>query len=217
MVLLNQAPSITQCVAGVRTIKQRGKIAMTVLEQVTTDRLLIRKPVLADAEAVFSVYSNDPEVTRYLAWPRHTTVAQTRVFLEFSDVEWGRWPAGPYLIESRKGILMGSTGFAFETPQRAATGYVLARRYWGNGYATEALGAVVRIAQELNIRRLYALCNREHVASCRVLEKCAFSREGILRAYAEFPNDRPGQVQDVVCYSRTWTSASYDTNDRSRG
>lgn len=171
----------------------------------------MRKPVAADAEAVFSVYSNDPEVTRYLSWPRHTIVAQTRAFLEFSDAEWERWPAGPYLIESRDGILIGGTGFAFETARCAATGYVLARRYWGNGYATEALGAVVRISQELNIQRLYALCHKEHVASCRVLEKCAFNCEGTLRDYAEFPNDSPGQLQDVVCYARTLTPASDDT------
>jgi ribosomal-protein-alanine N-acetyltransferase len=175
---------------------------MTAPERVTTDRLLLRRPVPADAETVFSAYSNDPEVTRYLSWPRHTTMAQTKAFLEFSDAEWDRWPAGPYLIESREGILVGGTGFSFETPQRAGTGYVLARSSWGKGYATEALGAVVGIAQELGIQRLYALCHTEHVASCRVLEKCAFIREGILRAFAEFPNDRPGQLQDVVCYSQ---------------
>jgi RimJ/RimL family protein N-acetyltransferase len=68
----------------------------------------------------------------------------------------GPMPAGPNLIESREDILIGSTGFSFETPQRAATGYVLARSSRRAGYATEALEVVVRAAQELGIQRLDA-------------------------------------------------------------
>jgi len=47
----------------------------------------------------------------------------------------------------------------------------------------------------------FALCHREHRASARVLEKCGFALEGQLRAYAEFPNHKPGEPQDVPCYA----------------
>ena len=68
---------------------------------------------MADAEAVFIRYASDSEVTRYLGWPRHQSVDDTKAFLTFSDAEWSRLPAGPYLIESRsEHALLGSTGVA---------------------------------------------------------------------------------------------------------
>jgi RimJ/RimL family protein N-acetyltransferase len=97
--------------------------------------------------------------------------------------------------------MLGSTGLGFETPQQAATGYVLARDAWGAGYATEALAAMRDLATRLAVDRLYALCHPEHRASARVLEKCGFLLEGTLRAYTEFPNLAPGVPADVRCYA----------------
>jgi len=172
-------------------------------ERLETSRLILRKPLAADASAVFARYAGDPEVTRFMSWPRHRSVEDTAMFLQFSDAEWQRWPVGPYVIEARdSGRLMGSTGLVFETPQRAATGYVLARDAWGQGYATEALRAVVEVAAKAGVRRLCALTHLEHSASWRVLEKCEFVREGILRKHTEFPNLLPGELSDVLCYAR---------------
>lgn len=171
--------------------------------RIETARLVLRKPTLADAEAVFSRYASDPEVTRYLGWPRHRSVSDTKSFLAFSDAEWDRWPAGPYLIESRAdGCLLGSTGLAFETPSNAATGYVLARDVWGLGYATESLGAVVGVARELGVRHLHALCHPRHAASHRVLEKCGFVRESTLPQPVEFPNLGSGSPEGCLRYAR---------------
>jgi ribosomal-protein-alanine N-acetyltransferase len=182
-------------------------MGMKGIERLETSRLVLRKPSPADAEAVLSRYAGDPEVTRFLSWPTHRTVEDTRAFLEYSDAEWTRWPAGPYLIESREGArLLGGTGLAFETPFRAATGYVLAREAWGLGYATEALQAIVALAGKLDVRRLYALCHPDHPASRRVLEKCGFSHEGRLRSFAEFPNLEPGRPGDVLCYALVFGS-----------
>ncbi len=158
---------------------------------------------MADAGAMFARYASDIEVSRYLAWQCHPSVDMTRQFLQFSETEWQRWPAGPYLIERRgTGELIGSTGFAFETPYRASTGYVLARDAWGCGYASEAVNAQVRLAGPLGIVRLYALCHVEHARSARVLEKSGFMFEGVLQKYLEFPNLAPGAPADVRCYSR---------------
>jgi RimJ/RimL family protein N-acetyltransferase len=178
---------------------------MSAPERIETSRLLLRRPNLADADSVFMRYSGDPDVTRFVGWPRHRSVGETRAFLQHSDAEWGKWPAGPYLIESlRNRRLLGGTGFVFETPFRAATGYVLAKDAWGVGYATEALGAIVALAPALGIRRLYALCHPEHRASWRVLEKCGFDRESLVRRHSEFPNLRPGKPCDVLCFARVF-------------
>ena len=97
--------------------------------------------------------------------------------------------------------MLGSTGFAFETPQRAATGYVFAKDAWGKGYATEAVRGVIEVARGIGVVRLYALCHPDNSASRRVLEKCGFAREGILRRHSEFPNLGPDGPCDVLCYA----------------
>jgi ribosomal-protein-alanine N-acetyltransferase len=171
-------------------------------ESIDAGRIRLRRPRADDASAIFTRYSSDPAVTRLVGWPRHTSADAARAFVEFSDAEWERSPSGPFLIEAcDTGLLLGSTGLLFETPYRAQTGYVLAADAWGHGYATEALAAIVSLARIFAVRRLYALCHHEHRASARVLEKCAFSLEGRLRAYAEFPNLAPGDPQDVLCYA----------------
>lgn len=171
-------------------------------ERVETPRLILRKPMRADAEAIFRRYASDPEVTRLLGWPTHTSIRATRTFLDSSEAEWARWGAGPYLIEScEDGSLLGSTGLSFETADRAMTGYVLAKDAWGNGYATEALRATIEVARKLGVARLYALCHPENPASSRVLEKCGFFCEGILPQHSKFPNVDGKELCDVLCYA----------------
>ena len=177
-------------------------------ERFETERLVLRRPRVDDAELVYSTYASDMEVSRYLAWRLHQSPDTTRSFLEFSDDEWQRWPAGPYLIESRAdGRLLGGTGFAFETHYRASTGYVFARDAWGHGYATEALNAIVDIGKDIGIIRLYALCHVDHARSARVLQRAGFTCEGVLQRYLEFPNLAPGAPADVHCYARVLNAA----------
>lgn len=178
---------------------------MTAPEALETERLLLRRPAAGDAEAIFARYAGDDEVTRYLGWPTHRSVRDTERFLEFADLEWGRWPAGPYLVFSRaERRLLGGTGLMFETPYRATTGYVLARDTWGRGIATEALEAVTALVPALGVRRLYAICHVDHRASARVLEKCGFTREAVLARHTVFPNLAPDEPLDVLCYAHTW-------------
>jgi [ribosomal protein S5]-alanine N-acetyltransferase len=168
-----------------------------------TDRLVLRRPEPRDADSIFARYAGDPEVTRYLSFPTHRSVEDARAFVAYSEAEWTRWPAGPFLIELRAdGTLIGGTGLLFETPQRAMTGYVLAKDAWGRGYATEALTAITALASGLGVRRLFACCHTGHHPSAHVLEKCGFEREGVLRAHSEFPNLRPGEPLDVLVYAR---------------
>ena len=157
-------------------------------ERIDTDRLLLRKPSQDDAEAIFTCYASDPEVTRYLSWPTHRSIEDTEQFLAFSDAEWERWPAGPYIIFSlADGVLLGSTGLHFRSPTRVETGYVFARGAWGKGFATEATLAMIAVARETGVKELRASCHPEHVRSRRVLEKCAFIVEE-KRSLLVFPN-----------------------------
>jgi RimJ/RimL family protein N-acetyltransferase len=170
-------------------------------QRIETPRLVLSRPVTSDADAIFERYASDPDVTRFLGWPRHRSVADTQAFLTFSDQEWERWPGGPYVIRLRDGgRLIGGTGFSFQTSDHAVTGYVLAKDAWGKGYATEALTAVVDLARRLGVKRLSALCHPDHRASRRVLEKCGFVPDQSWTQQVEFPNLARGVLQDVACY-----------------
>jgi RimJ/RimL family protein N-acetyltransferase len=170
-------------------------------ETVETARLVLRRPQPSDAAAVFERYAGDAEVTRYLGWPRHRSVADTEAFIAFSDAEWARAPAGPYLIWHEE-QLIGGTGLAFATPYRAQTGYVLARDAWGRGFATEALAAMVELAPSIGVRRLEALCHPDHAASWHVLEKCGFVYEALLARHTVLPNLVPDWPLDLLMYAR---------------
>ena len=167
-----------------------------------TKRLLLRRPLASDAPAVFARYASDPAVTRFLGWRTHVSPSDTQLFLACCDAEWRQTGVGPYLIQSRDtGSLLGSTALRLTSSQQAATGYVLAREAWGQGYATEALHAMRDLALRLGVLRLTAVCHPEHRASWRVMQKCGFSREGTLRGHAQFPNVAPGVASDVLSYS----------------
>ena len=169
-------------------------------EVLSTARLILRRPEVADAQGIFDRYASDPEVTRYLAWPTHRSLADTEAFLAFSDSEWARWPAGPLLAFLKSdGRLVGSTGLGFESLHEASTGFVLARDAWGQGYATEIATVMVELAAALGEGRLKAFCHHEHVASRRVLEKAAFRQEGVLPRHVVFPN-LSADPQDVCLY-----------------
>jgi [ribosomal protein S5]-alanine N-acetyltransferase len=179
-------------------------------ETLETARLVLRRPVPGDADAIFRRYAADPVVTRYLSWPTHRSLADTQAFLTWSDDEWERSPAGPYLVFERGGrtaSLLGGTGLAFKSPLRAVTGYVFAQDVWGQGVATEALAAMVDVARKVGVQRLEAICHVDHQASAKVLEKCGFQKEDVRREHFTFPNLAPQKRSDVFSYALVFAAS----------
>lgn len=73
-------------------------------------------------------------------------------------------------------------GFVRQT--MAEISYHYAYDIWGKGAATEAASCVTNFAlTELGLRRIQGLVHIENEASKRVLEKCGYSLEGVLRYY----------------------------------
>lgn len=84
-------------------------------------------------------------------------------------------------------LAIGTVGFLNITPRdrRAGLGYDLARRYWGQGLATEAVKAVVRYGfQTLGLHRIEADVMPGNERSMRLLRTLGFVEEGQLRDYA---------------------------------
>lgn len=178
---------------------------MNLPDELSTDRLSLRVPHAADADAIFARYASDADVTRLVGWPRHRSLDDTRAFLAWDADTRASGGGSAYLVfDRRSGALLGSTGLAFEGDRRAMTGYVLARDAWGHGYATEALRAMVALAFGLGpVERLYAITHPSNTASERVLAKAAFSKEGTLRRHTVFPNLTASAAQDVAMWART--------------
>ena len=50
-------------------------------QKIETERLILRKAKIEDAEAMFRNWANDPEVTKFLTWPVHGSVEITKKLL----------------------------------------------------------------------------------------------------------------------------------------
>ena len=84
------------------------------------DRIALRAPLIGDAEALFAELTSDPEVTRYLSWPPHRDVEETR------GVITGLFNVGidhTWLITLRdSGELVGQIGYLDTEPPRCPGG-----------------------------------------------------------------------------------------------
>lgn len=167
-----------------------------------TLRLRLRPPVLEDAKSIFEQYAQDAEVTKYLIWSPHRYIDETRDFLRRCQFLWKDGAAFPWAITRKEDdCLLGMIEIRIDG-HSVNLGYVLARRFWGNGYAAEAVNAVSdwALAQE-EIYRVWAVCDVENHASARVLEKSGMQREGTLRRWLVHPHC--GVVpRDCYCYSK---------------
>jgi RimJ/RimL family protein N-acetyltransferase len=144
-------------------------------EPLLTERLLLRRSLPEDAEAI-SAYRSDPEVHRYQGWER--TDPQS-IRGEIGEMT-GRAPGEPdgwvqlSVLEREGGRLVGDVGLsrAEGEPGVIKVGYTMARAFQGAGYGTEAVGALVDYVFDVlgaDVVRAYA--DQENIPSIRVAEK----------------------------------------------
>jgi RimJ/RimL family protein N-acetyltransferase len=141
-----------------------------------TKRLALRAPQLEDAKSV-AMLANDRRIAENTARiPHPYREADAQTFFASANK-----PAGDalFLITLRDGTIMGACGLVLqdETPE---LGYWLGVPYWGKGYATEALHALIDYAfTDLGHAALQAGARVTNPASRRVLEKCGFQWTGV--------------------------------------
>lgn len=72
--------------------------------------------------------------------------------------------------------------YLIENNRMAKVAYRIGEQYKGNGYATEALQMVVKFCfEQTELKRLWTDVDVRNIASCKVLEKGGFSKEGLIR------------------------------------
>jgi ribosomal-protein-alanine N-acetyltransferase len=158
------------------------------LEQIETERLLLRKPRMDDACVLFNAYMQDSEVTRFTTWRPHQRVEQTEEFIRNCLSAWENDLRFPFIITLKeKDEPFGMIDFHIRG-STVGFGYVIARSNQCMGYATEATCAIISWSfQQPSLYRVNASTDVENLASARVMEKAGMQREGLLRKYIVHP------------------------------
>ncbi|HET9723671.1 MAG TPA: GNAT family N-acetyltransferase [Actinomycetota bacterium] len=144
-------------------------------ESLVTERLLLRRSVPEDAEAI-SAYRRDPDVHRFQGWDRtdvEGTRAEIRRMSARAPGEDGGW-VQLSVLERESGRLVGDVGFSRATgePGVVKIGYTVDPAFQGRGYATEGVGALVAyLFDTLGAEVVRAYANADNVPSTRVAEK----------------------------------------------
>lgn len=149
-----------------------------------TKRLVLRQFRDSDLES-FLAYRNDPEVARYQSW--NTPYPRERAVRFFHELKSTNPMSGDWLqiaIELKASHdMIGDVAFSTKADDalQAVIGYSMARQYWGNGYAFEAVSRLMTLLfDDLHLHRVVAECDVRNVHSWKLLEKLGFRREAHL-------------------------------------
>ena len=158
---------------------------------IETERLILRRLTPEDAEMMYQNWASDPEVTRWLRWEPHKSPAETHELL----AAWALlYPNGDYyewgIVEKTTGQVFGTIGIFTSSsaePERDPwpgfdhtngvweVGYCIGRKWWNQGFTTEALKAVVEYWFENTDSNWLSCCHaKANPASGRVMEKAGF-------------------------------------------
>jgi len=154
----------------------RGSFRERSIPVLETKRLTLRAPTLKDAKAV-AVLANDRRIAENTARiPHPYKLADAENFIAGANKADGE----TVFLIIRNGTIMGACGVAVADPNSPELGYWLGVPYWGQGFATEALHAVIDFAfSEFEHSALHAGARVTNPASRRVLEKCGFQWTGV--------------------------------------
>ncbi|MDR0925151.1 MAG: GNAT family N-acetyltransferase [Hungatella sp.] len=155
-------------------------------ESLETQRLVLRRFTLGDAEAMYKNWASDTEVTKYLTWPAHQDVAVTRMVLK-------KWVDGYSVADNYEWAIalrespcepIGSISVVYRDDSIAAAqiGYCIGRKWWHRGITSEALKRVMDyLFDEVGMNRIEARHDTQNPHSGAVMEKCGMRYEGTMR------------------------------------
>jgi RimJ/RimL family protein N-acetyltransferase len=142
-----------------------------------TKRLTLRAPRLEDVKAMAQL-ANDKRIaenTRRI--PHPYTQSDAEDFISAVNVPKGEIA---FLVTLRDETIIGACGLSFHDEQAPEIGYWLGLAFWGKGFATEAVRAVIDYAfTDLDHEGLQASARVTNPASRRILEKCGFQWTGV--------------------------------------
>ncbi len=147
------------------------------MKEIVTDRLVIRRWKMDDAEDMF-LYAKDPDVGPRAGWPYHETIDETKEILKRFVSDSHPYCFAICLKETLKPIgcieLMEKTDVT-ENDDELELGYWMGKPYWNKGYITEASKAVLAYGfNELKANIIWCGYYEGNLQSKRVQEKLGF-------------------------------------------
>lgn len=166
-----------------------------------SDRIMLVPLSLAYQED-FYAYTKLDIVNRFTLWDTMKNLGEAKAALK-SIIQRNR-AGNCYIlgvVENESGRLIGTVGLEkleFKD-HKAEVGYSFDHRYWGKGIGTEALRLFLEhISKRYHFHRIEARCVKENIASCKLLEKLGFEKEG-LQKDAVYIKD---SFADVLLYGK---------------
>ena len=152
--------------------------------ELTTERLLIRQFVVADAEFILELL-NQPSFHRFIGDKGVRSVDDAKNYIATGPIEsYQRHGFGLYLVELKDTkVPIGMCGvLKRESLPDPDLGFAFLPQYWGKGYAFEAASAVLREARDkFKLIRILAITNPDNDASIKLLAKLGFRFERVMR------------------------------------
>ena len=152
-------------------------------EVLITERLVIKSPEIDDKVELTQLI-NDYDVVQWLSTiPFPYTIGDAEDFIERSQEKILKQESYNFMIYQNNKLLGGIALTEFNGPS-CELGYWLGKRYWGNGFATEAVGGILKFGfDDLSLNEIYASYKIGNEASKNVLKKCGFH---FYREFQEF-------------------------------
>lgn len=142
-----------------------------------TPRLILRQLAEDDAPEIVRLFRGDWGAVRHtgrMPWP-----VEERAVRRWLGLHIGPHAHSFLVIRRDDRRVIGMAGFGGDGAS-AELGYAFGRRFWNQGHATDAVGALVGWARRTRLRTLEAYAFPENPASARVLEKAGFEHRGLV-------------------------------------
>lgn len=169
-------------------------------EIIETSRLYLHRLRYEDAEEIFYTYASKPEVTKFLSWPTHQSVDDSRAFCNYAVQSWHLSLDYSFSIRLKSNNKMiGSFGVIHEDG-KIQFGYVLSPLEWGKGYATEVCQAMMALLKTSpSLYRIGTFVDADNIASINVLKKSGLIEEARLAKWFRFVNQN-NEPKDCILF-----------------
>ena len=170
-------------------------------QTIETNRLILRRFELTDAQAMYRNWASDPEVTKYLTWPTHPSVEITAMVLgewvkAYEQADCYQWAIVLKEMDEPVGTI--SVVDKNEHLNIVHIGYCIGSKWWHQGITSEAFSAIIPfLFEEVGANRIESQHDPNNPHSGNVMKKCGLVYEGTLRQ-ADFSNKG---IVDACMYS----------------
>jgi [ribosomal protein S5]-alanine N-acetyltransferase len=152
---------------------------------INTDRLILRRFEISDANDMFKNWASDNEVSKFLSWDSHKDINFTKSLLDYWISDYSDEKNYHWAIELKEINEVIGDIKVFHLKDKNSScevGYCLSRDFWNKGIMSEALNAVIKyLFEEIGLNRIVAMHNTKNIASGKVMIKNNMKYEGTLR------------------------------------